>query len=34
MARGKLHGEFEVPNEHVGELISTALRANSWQNLN
>ena len=33
-AKGKLHGDFEIPKEHVGELIATSLRANSWQNLN
>lgn len=34
MARGKLHGDLEVPDEYVAELIATSLRAGSWQSLN
>ena len=33
-AKGKLHGDFEVAESYLGELIATSLRANAWQQLN
>mgnify|MGYP000856106154 CR=1 FL=1 len=33
-AKGKLHGDFEVEESYLGELIATSLRANAWQQLN
>jgi len=33
-ARGKMHGDLDVPEGYIGELVATSLRANSWGNLN